>query len=118
MSDAEINLTITTYRDEMTHGTVVRLHDNMTPSKEIRYAQYLLADSEMERAPSRAIMWYTCMELLVQEFNKAAGKKVKLINTFGIFGIFGIFGHDDEVPPDVLPLPYSMGLVYYSDTDA
>lgn len=108
----EINLTITTYRDEMAHGIVVRLHDNMTPSKEIRYAKYLLADSEMERAPSRAIMWYTCMELLVREFNKAAGKKVKLINTFGIFG------HDDEVPAHILPLPYSMGLIYYSDDNA
>lgn len=111
MTDKDVSLTVTMYRNDLVDGIVVRLHDNITPGEEVRYAQRILSNEEIAAAPSRGLAWYRHMQLLVDEFNKMSGKKVKLINTFGIFGV------DDEVPVHIIPLPYSMGLIYYSKVE-
>lgn len=106
MSEPE-KLTVTMFRS--LQGVVVRLHDNMTPTQEIRYVQMILTDHELATAASPGIAWYRYVKCLVEEFNKLGGKKVKLLNTFDL---------DYHEHEDIIPLPYSMGLIYYSDNNA
>jgi hypothetical protein len=99
-----MELTFSTWRDEMQHVAVLRIQDDQTPTEEKRYAQICIPYVELVSAYVPGDVYEEYVTQLVNMFNRTTGKEVRIVRTAEEM--------DKHSVPRIV-LPYGIGLEYY-----
>jgi hypothetical protein len=98
-------LEFATRRNAMEPWIDLRLSDDLGSDGQFRYVIHRITDLELVLAVSPEALWLVAVEGMTAKFN-TLGKKVKVVELSKMSDIV-----------NVLPLPYDIGLMYWSDVD-